>query len=274
MLLRRTAIYETHQVESKFGALMQKIVLNNKRTHTIVISDKLKFILEAVYSIKLTKCSVLHDAANDLVIKKENKTSKVCNFVNDYKLKNGFAEVAGYFGHLYAGRGIDVILDLASRNSEMLFVICGGNPDQVDNLKRQQFRTNVVVLGHQSYLDARRLMVTCDILLMPYQNAVSIGPVGSDTSRWMSPMKMFEYMETGKPIISSNLVVLREILIDSDNALLVEPDNLEEWHAALKSLKNRSELAVKIGENARHHLLARHTWTMRAKEILHILEKL
>lgn len=274
VLLRRAAVYETHQVESKFGALMQKAVLNNKRTHTIVISDKLKLILEAVYSTNLTNCSVLHDAANDLASKAKNKISKICNFVNNYKLKNNFVEVAGYFGHLYTGRGIDVILDLAARNSEILFVICGGNPDQVDNLKRDCVRSNVLILGHQDYLDARQLMASCDILLMPYQKSVSIGPVGSDTSRWMSPMKMFEYMETGKPIISSNLDVLREILIDSENALLVAPDNLEEWHAALKLLKNNSELAVKIGENARSQLLTEYTWSIRAKKIIHILERL
>ena len=58
---------------------------------------------------------------------------------------------------------------------------------------------------------------------MPYQAKVSIGVKGHDTGRWMSPMKMFEYMAAGVPVISSDLAVLREILINEKNALLVSP---------------------------------------------------
>ena len=47
---------------------------------------------------------------------------------------------------------------------------------------------------------------------MPYQRNVGIGTKNSDTSNWMSPMKMFEYMSTGVPIVSSDLPVLKKFL--------------------------------------------------------------
>ena len=52
-------------------------------------------------------------------------------------------------------------------------------------------------------------MLAVDILIMPYQKNVAIGAKGHDTARWMSPMKMFEYMASGNPIISSNLAALK-----------------------------------------------------------------
>lgn len=274
VLMRRSAVYETHQVENRFAAIIQKAVLKNTKTYTVVISDKLKEILSETYSIKLLKCSVLHDAANDIDVSSINNESSSASLFNDMKNDETFSEIVGYFGHLYPGRGIEIIIGLAAENIEMLFVICGGNPEQVKQLKNQDLPKNIKILGYQSHLNARRLMAECSILLMPYQNSVSIGPKSSDTSSFMSPMKMFEYMSLGKPIISSNLEVLREVLTDKNNAILVEPTELQQWQKALNSIKNCSELAIKIGSNARSQFLARHTWAARAKEISYLLDNL
>ena len=85
---------------------------------------------------------------------------------------------------------------------------------------------------------------------MPYQTKVSIGSKGHDTGRWMSPMKMFEYMAAGVPIISSDLPVLREILRNEENALLVSPSKHKEWCMALDRLSNDPVLAESIGKCA------------------------
>ena len=59
---------------------------------------------------------------------------------------------------------------------------------------------------------------------MPYQTKVSINSdnFNDDISQFISPLKMFEYLATGIPIISSDLKVLREILKDQKNSLLVK----------------------------------------------------
>ena len=57
-----------------------------------------------------------------------------------------------------------------------------------------------------------------DILLMPYSlNKVLTNSSGSssNTAKYASPIKMFEYLASGRPILSSNLRVLKEILIDT-----------------------------------------------------------
>ena len=84
---------------------------------------------------------------------------------------------------------------------------------------------NLIYMGYFRNKDARKLMSCMDALLMPYQNKVSIGKTKSDTSKWMSPMKMFEYLASGVPVFSSNLPVLQEILIDNVNVFLVSPED-------------------------------------------------
>ena len=56
----------------------------------------------------------------------------------------------------------------------------------------------------------------------------------------LSPMKLFEYMSTGVPLISSNLIVLKEILKDNHNCLLAEEQSVEEWNnSIIKLLKDK-----------------------------------
>ena len=107
-----------------------------------------------------------------------------------------------------------------------------------------------------------------DVLLMPYQESVSIGVAGHDTARWMSPMKMFEYLGAGVPIISSDLPVLREVLLDGENSLLARPSDIDSWLAALDRVEDNPELAVRIGSNAHDQYERQHTWTCRAEKII------
>ena len=107
---------------------------------------------------------------------------------------------------------------------------------------------------------------------MPYQAKVSIGVKGHDTGRWMSPMKMFEYMAAGVPVISSDLAVLREILINEKNALLVSPSDPTKWCEALDLLINEAGLSKSIGTQAHMDYLQKYTWGIRARAILSLFD--
>jgi glycosyltransferase involved in cell wall biosynthesis len=115
-------------------------------------------------------------------------------------------------------------------------------------------------------------MCAVDVLLMPYQANVSIGLRGHDTARWMSPMKMFEYLGSGVPIISSDLPALREVLTDGRNALLVAPDDRDAWLGALDRLVSDPELAGRLGAQGHSDYLERFTWDTRAKQLLDLAQ--
>jgi glycosyltransferase involved in cell wall biosynthesis len=175
--------------------------------------------------------------------------------------------VCGYFGQLYAGRGIEVIEAMAAARPDCLFLVFGGSDTDVVS-RRVNAPSNLRYMGHVPHPVSQKAQSAVDVLLMPYQRSVSIGIPGHDTARWMSPMKMFEYLAAGVPIISSDLPVLKEVLIHRRNALLVNAENVDQWVAALDLIISNPEYANSIGEFANRQYQREHTWLRRAEALL------
>ena len=83
-----------------------------------------------------------------------------------------------------------------------------------------------------------------------------------------SPIKIFEYMASGKPIVASQLAQLGEILTDGETALLVPPGDPIALAAALERLMGDPELGRRLGAAAQQDALARHSWSARLEAIL------
>ena len=106
---------------------------------------------------------------------------------------------------------------------------------------------------------------------MPYQNNVFLFNDKYDTARWMSPMKMFEYLASGVPIIASDLPVLKEVLIHENNSYLVNCDNPEKWIEAINILKYNKNLYNTISYNAIQQFNDNYTWDKRSHKIMDLL---
>jgi glycosyltransferase involved in cell wall biosynthesis len=118
------------------------------------------------------------------------------------------------------------------------------------------------------------MMAECHALVAPYLENVSVHGGGGDVARWMSPLKLFEYMAMARPIVSADLPVLREVLREGENALLAAPGDAEDWVRALEQLRVDTELARRLGEQARADYEQHHTWDARAGHILSELRRL
>ena len=108
---------------------------------------------------------------------------------------------------------------------------------------------------------------------MPYQKSVSIAGNKYDTVKYMSPLKMFEYMLSGVPIVSSNLSVLKEILINKKNSLLVSSNDVQEWHDAINTIHNNRDFANILAKNSQNLALSQYTWDKRAFKILNLVSE-
>jgi glycosyltransferase involved in cell wall biosynthesis len=176
----------------------------------------------------------------------------------------------GYIGSLYEGRGVDIIGGMAERCPEVHFHLIGGDPDQVEAWRRKLGSLdNITFHGFKPYAEAAAYRQAFDVLLAPYQREVSVGPGGqAESSRYMCPMKLCEYMATGKAIICSDLPVLHELLEDGETTLFCPPDDVEAWAAAVDRLYRDPVLRERIGEQARTKFMSQHTWQIRAEQIL------
>jgi glycosyltransferase involved in cell wall biosynthesis len=172
---------------------------------------------------------------------------------------------AGYTGHLYAGRGIALILALAHALPEMQFLIVGGRSEDVDQVERQA-SANVTLTGFVPNAQLPRYQAACDVLLMPYQNTVAASS-GGNIAAYLSPMKLFEYLASARPILASDLPVLSEVLVHQENALIMPAADITLWAEALQALEKDSSLVRRLSASARA-AAEEHTWDRRAAAIL------
>jgi glycosyltransferase involved in cell wall biosynthesis len=175
----------------------------------------------------------------------------------------------GYAGHLYDGKGIELIAELVRRCPWADFLIVGGAPDIVERWRgRLAGHANVRFCGQVPHAEVPDYLAGCQVVLAPYAKRVLISDGRTDVSRWMSPLKIFEYMALGKAILCSDLPVLREILEDGHTALLCPPEEPEYWASALQRLAGNPALICSLAAAALATFESRHTWRKRAGAIL------
>lgn len=175
---------------------------------------------------------------------------------------------AGYTGHLYPGRGAELLLEIAALEPDIHFLLAGGEPGEVERLRTQaktRGLTNLVLSGFIPNAVLPLYQAACETLLMPYQRHVEASS-GGDIARYLSPMKLFEYLACGRAILSSDLPVLREVL-NQNNAILLPPDDPQAWAQALRALKSDPARRNRLAEQSRQDA-QKYSWTARGQHIL------
>jgi len=232
-LMKKDVIFETHEIlfkkEKHKLIIFDKLVENKFFKKLVVISKALKkiYIKKGYLSDKLIQ--VAHDGADE--VKNFNSKIKLLGSKKNLKI--------GYVGHLYKGRGIELIIECAKYMDDLSFHIVGGLDEDIKFWKSyiKNFNLkNIFFYGFVSPSKTLRYRNSFDIVLAPYSKKVSIEGLG-DTSKYMSPIKIFEYMSHKKPIIASDIPVIKEVL-NKNNSLLVDCDNIKLWIRAIKKLKN------------------------------------
>ena len=171
-----------------------------------------------------------------------------------------------YAGHLYSWKGVQVLTESSKfLNKDILAVFVGGTEKDEKKFKEknQKFK-NIIVLGHRPHSQMPYYLKSADVLILPNSGK-------KDVSRyWTSPMKMFEYMASQRPIVASDLSSIGEILSEN-NSILVEPDNPQALAEGIKKVLDDKELSQRISQQA-YTDVKKYTWDKRAQKILNFVK--
>ncbi len=259
-LLGIDVVYESHvpadNIRPITTQMFQSLLTKSNLISLVVISEKLKDYYKAKYDID-SRILVAHDAAT------RQNGSKIEH------IQKASGQQVGYVGHLYEGKGIELIVKLAREVPEATFHIVGGTEKDLNKWQSETDNvSNIVFHGFVQPGEVADYLKSFDTVIAPYQNEVHGAGGGTNLSRWMSPLKIFEYMSAEKPIVCSDLPVLREILTNRENALLRQPNDVAGWADALRELQRNDTLRQKLVANARRDFETQHSYEARAKAIL------
>lgn len=239
-----------------------KLIRQSNFRGIVTQSDALKKrLLKRYHELSGEQIFVAHDGA-DLreYIAAQNKKENLLQGRPDV-LKIGYA------GSLYPGKGVEIIERIAAICPEFDFHVIGGTRWQLQRYLTKKLPTNFFLYGFKNHTEIPAYLKTFDIVLAPYQHHALI-KTGENVSRWVSPMKLFEYMAAEKPIICSHLPIITEILADKKNALLVTASDEHQWAQKIRYLHQHPEIAKTIAENAFQELKEKYTWDKRAAAIM------
>lgn len=254
-------ILEEHDPPKGFYRLLINFLIKKRISKLVLISNELKKLYEKIIPniINNEKVIIAHDGADPI-----NNLYKESDLI----IKNKSKINCGYVGHLYKGRGIGKILKISEKLKDIDFHIIGGNKKDIDYWLLKNTDTNVFFHGYKENSKIPSILNQFDILLAPYQEEVFLANK-LNTASWMSPLKVFEYMSSGNAIICSDLLVIKEILNNKVNCLLVKPNDVSAWIKSILLLVDKPELREQLGKKAKFDLENYFTWEKRAKNILY-----
>jgi len=175
-----------------------------------------------------------------------------------------------YTGHLYKWKGAEVLAEAAQylpENYQVYFV--GGTKDDIIEFKSQvspamsdsegSLKSQVKIIGHRPYQEMPIWLKAADVLVM------TGNPEAAISQHYTSPMKLFEYMASQRPIVASNMPSFREVL-NVSNAVLVKAGDAKALAEGIKKVGENQLLANQLSNQA-YQNVQQYTWEKRAQNI-------
>jgi len=252
-------IYEMHKMP-RHPSLYRKIWRKAHKIITITAVLKDAIVKEGADAAKIL---VAHDGVDLEIFNSVNKSAGELKTELNLPAEQFLAGYVGKFKTLEQEKGLKTMIEalsLLDKETKMAFI--GGDEAEVKEYKSLAQRFNVlpqcIFIGYQPYKRMIEYMKAMDAVVLPSPD--------KPLAHYSSPLKLFEYMASGRPIIASNLPALREILNDK-NALFFKPENSDDLARAIKMIKASPALGYHLSQQALADV-KNYTWTSRAENIL------
>jgi len=183
--------------------------------------------------------------------------------------------IIGYVGRFHTmgmEKGIDILIKahkiIKKKEKNAILCLVGGPKEAIPKYRRIAkneglAKEDIIFIDHVYPYKVPLYIHAFDVCVMPF-------PWNTYYAYYISPLKLFEYMASKRPIVATDLPSVREILIDGENAILVEPNNPKALAEGVEKVLENEKIAKKIAENAYMDVL-QYTWDKRAENILEFI---
>jgi glycosyltransferase involved in cell wall biosynthesis len=267
--IQQRIVYEVHDLSSLEAELRgapgeaERIAKIERRVFSsagqvVCITSELKRLITERHNRAADQITVIPDGTN--VATEESPSSS--------KRKGVY-----YVGQLYPWKGVDTLIRAASAAPRAELVIVGGTEEPgTDEPDIRRLRELAKQLGVSDRTQFTGWVPYREVSRRLRDAAVTVIPLPDSTfgRYFTSPLKLFDYMAAGVPIVASDLPSLRDVLQHEANALLVPPGDSAALAQAMDRLLTDKALADRLAARAREDV-QRYSWDARALSILDVL---
>jgi len=246
-LFKKNVVWESHTAKSKWlvsGLLKRSKVLvvisRGLRDYYLSLGVPEKKILVAPSGVDLSKFEIKNS---------KSEIREMLGLPLDKKL-------IVYTGHLYGWKGVGTIVEASEMADEnTLFVFVGGTEDDVAKMAEDnKLNKKLLFLGHKPHREIPLYLKSADVLVLSNTAKDEL------SERYTSPMKLVEYLTSGKPVVAPDLPSIRE-LAEGGDVNLFEPDNAKSLTQVLDEVLVKNNSSIKRD-------LKKFSWDNKAKATL------
>jgi len=199
--------------------------------------------------------------------------------------------------YLYDWKGIAILLEAVKYfEKDWVLILVGGNKNEIEEIRKKYNLDKVLLIERRPHSEIPYYLKAADVLVIPNKKGDQF------SEEYTSPLKLFEYMASGVPIVASDLPSIRDILYENkrmttdskpqitteraswittdknqpksvtkSNAVLVEPNNAEVLAGGIKKVLQNNDLADRISKQALQDV-QNYTWQKRVENILKFIK--
>ena len=182
-----------------------------------------------------------------------------------YNLKG--KKVVVYVGAMSAWHGAEDLIEIAAKlEGDVRFLMVGKGLEMLEEkLNEKSVSSKFIFTGFVEHEEVPKYISAADVAVAPYN------PKGFREMEkygfYFSPIKIFEYMACRKPVVASDLEIIREIINENRCGLLAKPGDAEDFAEKIRMLMEDGVSRKKFGDNGRNAVIEKYTWERVAEEI-------
>jgi glycosyltransferase involved in cell wall biosynthesis len=248
---------------------LRERILYCSATKVICVTNGIKRELTKRYGVPCEKCEVVPNGVNISLFKPCNKM--VCRKILEFD-ENAF--YLGFVGSFQPWQGLDTLIEalkiVKERNYKRMKCVLVGDGDEMESLKRMvklnRLQNEIIFKGRVAYEEVPTLINSFDVCLAPFkrQRNAKIG---------LSPLKLYEYLACGKPVIATRTEGVTEVIEESNCGYLFDADDVGGLVLNIIQCYKEGDTLDKLGNNGRSFVENRFSWEVIAQMVEDILKE-